>query len=298
MTDTHLERLADRLAESPDYRVVRRLQRVTRYADDPADDTTIRTGIYLDTETTGFDEDVCKIIELAMLKFEFASDGRIFRIVAEYDEFNDPGEPIPEEIVRLTGISDEMVRGQRIDASEVERFFAGVNIVIAHNAGFDRRFVEAHLTGFDALPWACSQSQVDWAGAGFESSKLEYLAYRQGFFYDGHRAITDCLAGVHLLTLPIGDDDHAAFSELLATARTKQTRIYAKGSPFETKDVLRNRGYRWNPGDNGKHKAWYVDVDQADLAAELDFLEQEIFHRKVRLPTEEITPFNRFSSRI
>ena len=93
MTDSDLEKLAQRLDSDPDYRVIRRYQRVERYTDYPGDDTTIRTGIYLDTETTGFDEDTCKIIELAMLRFEFASDGRIFGLTAEYDEFNRQSEP-------------------------------------------------------------------------------------------------------------------------------------------------------------------------------------------------------------
>ncbi len=298
MNDNKLEELAQQLEASRDYRVVRRYRRVERYADSPTDDTTIRSGIYLDTETTGFDEDVCKIIELAMVKFEFASDGRIFRLVDEYDEFNDPGTPIPAEIVALTGITDEMVEGKHIDPAEVAAFVAGSHIVIAHNAAFDRRFVEAHLNGFESFAWACSQSQVPWREAGFESSKLEYLAYRQGFFYSGHRAINDCLAGIHLLAQPLGEDGDNAFRALVDNARAKQTRIYAKGSPFETKDVLRQRGYRWNPGDNGKWKAWYIDVGRDELDAEMSFLRKEIFHRAVTLPTEDITPFNRFSARI
>lgn len=296
MNVADLDALADQLDESEDYRVIRRYQRPERYCSAPGDDTTIRTGIYLDTETTGFDENVCKIIELAMVRFEFSSDGRIFRLLEDYDEFNDPGSAIPEEIVALTGITDDMVKGKRIDPDEVQSFIKSANIIIAHNAAFDRRFVEAHLEGFEALPWGCSQSQVDWRDAGFESSKLEYLAYRCGFFYTGHRAIYDCLAGIHLLASPV--DSKPALGQLLANARRKQRRIYAAGSPFESKDLLRQRGYRWNPGDNGKSKAWFIDVDKDEADAEIAFLEKEIFHRSAQLPSEEITPFNRFSSRV
>lgn len=298
MTDADLEAAAALLRASPDWRVVRRYERPERYAAPASDDTTIRTGIYLDTETTGFDADTCKIIELAMVRFEFASDGRIFRLLDDYDEFNDPGEPIPPEIVRLTGITDEMVAGQRIDPRAVATFIADASLIVAHNAAFDRRFVEAHLDGFDAAPWACSARQVDWTGAGFESRKLEYLAYRQGFFFDGHRAINDCLAGIHLLAQPLPGAEWPAFAQLLQTAREVSARIYATGSPFETKDVLRQRGYRWNPGDNGKPKAWYIDVDEGAKDAELDWLSDHVFGRRVRLPVHRITPFNRFSERI
>ena len=59
-----------------------------------------------------------------------------------------------------------------------------------------------------------------------------------------------------------GDDEGDGEDEFLVAGGGF---LAAKGSPFETKDVLRNRGYRWNPGDNGKWKAWYVDVPREDL---------------------------------
>jgi DNA polymerase-3 subunit epsilon len=296
--DATLEKYAEALDEHPDFRVVRRYRRPEQYDVPGADDSTIHTGIYLDTETTGFDEDTCKIIELAMVRFRFTSDGRLFDMPAEYDEFNDPGAPIPPEIVTLTGITDDMVRGRRLDQAEIDAFLDGVALVVAHNASFDRRFVEAHLAGFDTLAWGCSASQVPWREAGFESAKLEYLAYRQGFFYSGHRAINDCLAGLHVLAQPLPGTGGTGFAQLVRNARGKDVRIYATGSPFETKDILRQRGYRWNTGENGRPKAWYIDLPEADMEAELAWLRDNVFHRSVTLPTQSITPFNRFSSRI
>lgn len=296
--DVKLQAYADALQEHPDFRVVRRYQRPAHYDVPAADDSTIHTGIYLDTETTGFDEDTCKIIELAMVRFRFTSDGRLFDMPADYDEFNDPGAPIPPEIVTLTGITDDMVKGQKLDQKQIDAFLEGVALVVAHNAAFDRRFVEAHLSGFESLAWGCSASQVPWREAGFESAKLEYLAYRQGFFYGGHRAINDCLAGLHVLAQPLPELGGTGFARLVQNARAKEVRIYATGSPFETKDILRQRGYRWNTGDNGKPKAWYIDVAQDATDAEMAWLRDNVFHRDVNLPTTPITPFNRFSSRI
>jgi len=296
--DAKLETYAHALDKHPDYRVVRRYQRPTHYATPAADDSTIHTGVYLDTETTGFDEDTCKIIELAMVRFRFTSDGRLFDMPSDFDEFNDPGVPIPPEIVTLTGITDDMVKGQHLDQKKIDAFLDGVALVVAHNASFDRRFVEAHLSGFDSLAWGCSASQVPWREAGFESAKLEYLAYRQGFFYSGHRAINDCLAGLHVLAQPLPAVGGTGFAQLVREARSKEVRIYATGSPFETKDILRQRGYRWNTGDNGKPKAWYIDIAESATEAEFAWLRENVFHRSLKLPTTPITPFNRFSSRI
>ena len=75
------------------------------------------------------------------------------------------------------------------------------NLIIAHNASFDRRFLERRFPGFIDKPWACSAGQVPWAEEGLGSRKLDYLLSRFGFFYDGHRAMADCHAVLHLLSL-------------------------------------------------------------------------------------------------
>ena len=43
---------------------------------------------------------------------------------------------------RLTGITDAMLAGQRINLDAVEAFIEQADLVIAHNAGFDRPFCE------------------------------------------------------------------------------------------------------------------------------------------------------------
>jgi DNA polymerase III subunit epsilon len=50
--------------------------------------------------------------------------------------------PIPAEITDLTGITDEMVLGHPIESEAVAAFAADAAIIIAHNANFDRKFVE------------------------------------------------------------------------------------------------------------------------------------------------------------
>ncbi len=137
---------------------------------------------------------------------------------------------------------------------------------------------------------------MNWRDVGFESAKLEYLAYRQGFFYSGHRAVTDCLAGIHVLSYPI--DDKPALAQMLETARRKGYRLWAANSPFESKDLLKSRGYRWNGGDDGRPKAWYKDLGDDELETEQKFLEENVYGGKRQLPVDTVNAFNRFSSRI
>ena len=140
-----------------------------------------------------------------------------------------------------------MVVGKRIDDAAVARLLEGVGIVIAHNARFDRRFLEPRLPVFASLPWGCSWAEVPWETAGIESTKLEYLAYRYGFFYDGHRAEIDCLAVLEILRRPFGETGATALKALIDSARQPSFWLWATNSPFDSKDVLKQRGYRWVP---------------------------------------------------
>nr|HAT8713576.1 hypothetical protein [Legionella jordanis] len=43
-------------------------------------------------------------------------------------------------------------------------------------------------------PFGCTLQDVDWRNRDYESSKLEYLNFKLGFFYEGHRTIVECWA--------------------------------------------------------------------------------------------------------
>ena len=88
---------------------------------------------------------------------------------------NEPANSIPAEITTLTGISNEMVGGKRSDAAAVSTFVADANIVIAHNANFDRKFAERNWPEFEHQHWACSATEIDWRAHGFEWSRHRYL---------------------------------------------------------------------------------------------------------------------------
>ncbi len=107
----NLAAMAEALSRSADYRVLRRL--IPRAIFTPAIGQSTRTGILLDTETTGLDARTDEVIELGMVKFDYLPDGRIVGVRDAHSSFNEPSVPIPLEVTALTGISDEMVAGQR-----------------------------------------------------------------------------------------------------------------------------------------------------------------------------------------
>jgi len=290
-----LESLKAVLEASGDYKVLRRSGTSGRLTPpDPMPTSGVRRGLYLDVETTGLDVGD-PIIELGAVLFEYHETGRVLRVLEEFDEFEDPGRPLPPGIVQLTGITDPMVAGRRIDDSKVARLATGADLVIAHNAGFDRPIVEKRFPLFRALPWACSVVDVDWQRAGMRTRKLEYLAMTRGFFFDSHRAINDCIAGVELLAdALIADDDETALASLLANSGRESVRLWAENSPFETKGLLKERRYRWNAAS----KLWWRDLAGDEHDAELQWLESSVYQRMRPLPYYRFDAASRYSSRI
>lgn len=276
LSEAQWRRIRGALEASDRYQLVERFEPRAEYA--AADGRTLLTALFLDVETTGLIAGRDKIIQLAIVPFTFEKDtGRIFAVEPCQAWYEDPGFPIPAEVTQLTGIRDADVAGQRIDEAAVQALLARSVLVIAHNASFDRAFCEVRLPAFEKAWWACSQRDVPWIEEGLQSARLEWLAYKHGgLFYEAHRADIDCGIAVHLLTttLPSGV---GAMQALLANARRKEVRVWAINSPFDTKDALKARGYRWSAGEDGATKAWYRDVLEGQHDAEVAWLKEQVY---------------------
>ena len=215
-----------------------------------------------------------------------------------FSAFNEPSEPIPPEITALTGITDDMVAGHRIDEVAVTAFVDDAVIVVAHNSGFDRKFAERYWPVFEAKAWACSATELDWRKHGFEGAKLGYLLNGAGYFHQAHRAVDDCHALLEILDFVLPTTGAPALALLLETARRKTVRVWAEQSPFDLKDSLKRRGYRWSDGSDGRPRSWYIDVCDTALDDEIAFLRTEIYLRDVEPRLQTLTAFTRFSSRV
>jgi DNA polymerase-3 subunit epsilon len=288
-----LERLAKLLELSADFKVSRRLLVREMYAE--PDGRPLLHGVLVDTETTGLDLEADQIIELAVLSFEFDPEsGQVFRILGAYDGLEDPGRPIPPEATAVHGITDAMVAGKRVDDARVQELVEGADIVIAHNAEFDRPFLERRLPLFETLPWACSYRQIDWTAEGIGSAKLEYVAYVSGFFFDAHRAEMDCRATLEILQTPLPMSAESPLKLLYSRLNQKDWRVYALGSPFDSKDLLKERSYRWD----AQRKVWHRTMDEAATREEISWLKANVYKReKVLLEFEGLDALTRFSTR-
>ncbi|MGB5212937.1 MAG: 3'-5' exonuclease [Anderseniella sp.] len=289
---------AARLDAHEDYRVLRRIPPSTNWQMTASADQS-RRGLFVDVETTGLDTETDEIIEVALLPFDYnPSTGDVIAIHEDQalDDLRDPGIPIPPASSQVHGITDDDVKGKVVEEARLNAFVAEADLIIAHNAAFDRPMLERIWPCFVDKPWGCSLADIDWRAEGFGAGKLDYLLMQQGWFYDGHRALSDCLAGLFLLSLGLPVSGTRGMSVLLDSARKQRFAIRAVGAPFDFKDDLRKRGYRWDPGNAEREKAWWIIVEDEDI--ELLWLKENVFGHDVRLPQKAVTALERFSSRV
>ena len=130
----------------------------------------------LDTETTGLKSDDDRIIEIGAVKFDKSG------IISTYSTLVNPRILIPHFCQELTGITNEMVFKQKefYEISEEFLGFIGTSIIIAHNAQFDLRFINAELERMRIPP--LKNKAVDtlrfsrWAFPENEHWSLQFLA--------------------------------------------------------------------------------------------------------------------------
>ena len=98
-----------------------------------------QTYVVFDFETTGFNAGGAdSIIEIGAVKI------RNGEILEKYDELINPGRPLPQKIIDVTNITDDMLEGKDTEENAVKRFIAwfGDCPMVAHNAKFDVSFLE------------------------------------------------------------------------------------------------------------------------------------------------------------
>ena len=292
MPDSTLEAIARQLEASHDYRVLRRFKTREQYGNPTS--STLGTMCLLDFETTGLSEDD-RAIEIGMVLVEYDRETGVFgNVVDRYVGQEDPGIPIPENIVALTGLTNDAVRGRSFDDDRVHDLLARSGIIVAHNAMFDRAVGERRFPAMAQRPWACSMSDVPWKSSGHGSLKLQLIAQKYGVFYDGHRADVDCEVVAFVLS-QIVYDGHTALKHLLTRARADHFRVWATGAPFSAKPQLKANGYTWCDAPKYAYKAWRIETD--DSQSEIDFLAAEVFGGRGEVIVESIGPKDRFTER-
>ncbi|MEL7728701.1 3'-5' exonuclease [Citromicrobium bathyomarinum] len=283
---------ADSIAAAPDdSQGPNRLLKPVRNRDDwpraMPDAETFRRVCVLDTETTGLDADRHRVIEICAAAVQVSNDGRIIGIESIGSGTEDPGAPLAEEIIALTGLTDDDIAGTSINREKLTQFISNCDSVVAFNAGFDRPFVEKLLRGLPLMNWGCAMADVPWRSLNFQPGPQNYLLMQAGRFNaNAHRARDDVLSLVELLD-HVCTDGESVMAKVLSAIDSSAWRFEATAAPYHFRDDLKDRRYRWAPGM--RHKIWHKHVRQADFRSEYRWYKKTVGTRPsvVPLPATE-----------
>lgn len=156
---------------------------------------------WVDIETTGLDPRKDEIIEIALIRTDCDPSRRwLSPVKQKYVGLREPYCPISVEASRINGLTLEQLTGKTLNYILMESIIREAHGFIAHNASFDRSFLEMMYPEIHQKWWFCSMKDIDWKHWGFLSSGLQsLLKAHQIFPHRPHRAESDILSLYRLL---------------------------------------------------------------------------------------------------
>lgn len=277
MTETQeLETMAQTLEQSGLYKILRCLQPFEHLGgrvDVP------QRVLIVDTETTGLNPHCDEVIEVGALLIEVDRDtGAMGKVLGSYSGLEQPKNPITPENTAVHGITNDMVAGQRFDDQQLARLMQQHNdhapLVVAHNAAFDKPFMAGRFECMANAHWACSVREIPWGQEGYGSKALGALLQECGAFHNAHRALADCFALAWVLSKPLKGSARLPMQVLFENANESLYQIAALDAPFDKKDALKARGFRWNAAE----KVWVFEaIGFAEGKTTIEWLREAVY---------------------
>lgn len=218
--------------------------------------------IVWDTETTGFDpQSGDRLVEIGAVElFNHMPTGNV------YHQYINPERSMPQEAFAVHGLGDEFLADKPVFKRVAQDFldFIGDAKIIAHNAKFDMRFINAELKGIGMAPVPMSQSidTLDIARKKFPGAQNSLDALCRRFGIDNsarekHGALLDSeiLAEVYLELIGGRQPD---FALSIIGTRDNQTRN-SKNSPTVVQARVNPLGSK---------------ISQQEAKAHLEFIEK------------------------
>ena len=82
---------------------------------------------------------------------------------------------------------------------------------------------------------------------------------------------------------------------LLDNALQLEFRLWAKDAPYDCKDLLKTRSYRWGTHPIHNFKAWHVEILENNVEEEIKYLRSSIYGRAIDIPIDILDAFSKYS---
>ena len=216
----------------------------------------------IDFETTGLDAKEDRIIEVGAVLWDWES-GTPLQLLSSLVH---PGRDIPEEITKMTGITNDAVSDFGRPEDEVFNdlwYLMGcADYAMAHNAPFDKGFYDAANARMAPTVaqkvWLDTKMDIQYPES-ITTRNLRHLACEHNFLNPfSHRAVFDVLTMLKLAS---------CYSLAHIIARAAEPTLYVQALvSFDEKEKAKARGYYWC----APKKIWWRTFKQSDYTAEKD----------------------------
>jgi DNA polymerase-3 subunit epsilon len=237
------------LKASSGHRVLRRVPPDADWRLAPINGPT-RSALFVDIKVTGPNIETDQVMAIGLIAFDYDLKSGALVGVGEAMMFDDPG---PTELQEIEGLLRE------------------TQLVIAHGAAFTRPMLEKLCPVFAEVNWACSLAEIVWANEGLVNARVDDLLSRMGWFTDGADVANQARAGAFLMSLTLPRSRQSALRVLLTHARRPIFLVQADETPFETRELFRERGYHWD----GRARSWWILTETPQV--EIAWLNAEIY---------------------
>ena len=218
-----------------------------------------KTLLIVDTETTGLDPELDQCLEVGVILFDVTS-----RQVLAQQSFLLPVEAnAAEAINRIPAAVTRLPQPWSEGMSWFQNLVAAADVLVAHNAAFDRQWFGRGALPPVTRPWLCSMDDIRWPADRQLRSRpsVRDLALAYGVpVWAAHRALTDC---IYLAEVFARCDD----LETLLQRGLEPRRLMRARVSFDERHQAKEAGFRWNDPIKG---AWTRRLSERECS-ELTF---------------------------
>jgi DNA polymerase-3 subunit epsilon len=209
--------------------------------------------LIVDTETTGLTPAKGRCIEVGAVLFHVPS-----RAVLSQLSFLLPCSSNPAE--RVNGIAAAVTRLEQPRdqfLACLEAMAAAADVLVAHNAAFDRQWFGREELPPLQRPWLCSMEDIRWPAERHlrATPSVRDLALAYGVpVWAAHRALTDCIYIAQVF-------EREAQLEALLQQALLPRKLYRARLAYDQRHLAKEAGFRWNEGVQG---AWSKRLTEAE----------------------------------